>query len=269
MPSSGTAQSLNHTFGQNAGLLPSRLFEYLFPMLPLPDFLDAYPAAVLVCSLTTLVTLTVFLVRIIPSSTSSTRLITITYSLHLLFLVIYYGFNYGAGHFLSRYLAPSSPLLIVAGIWLAIEIGGLLIPQRPYFFAKFYCVGGLVLSLILLGRLAVPGVTTQGHFQVVDWVSENISDKTWVGAVQTGTLGYWHDRTINLDGKVNPEALAARIEFGSVLPYVVSSEIEYIVDWAGVSNWASKPEGNYSEVFETLFVDQENNISVQRRRFAR
>ncbi|TCP39569.1 hypothetical protein [Rhodovulum marinum] len=113
----------------------------------------------------------------------------------------------------------------------------------------------------------MPGVHDQGHGQVVRWVQENVPETVWVGAVQTGTLGYWHDRTINLDGKVNPEALAARRETGTVLPYVVQdSRIDYIVDWAGVAGWVAQDAAGFSEAFELLLRDEAANLAVLRRR---
>ena len=36
VPISGSSQSLNATFAGNLPLVPIRLFEYLFPMLPVP-----------------------------------------------------------------------------------------------------------------------------------------------------------------------------------------------------------------------------------------
>ena len=63
---------------------------------------------------------------------------------------------------------------------------------------------GLLAALWLIAldtRLYLRG-TSHEHFQVIDWVEQNVPDDTWVAAVQSGTLGYYHDRTINLDGKV-------------------------------------------------------------------
>lgn len=268
MPSSGTAQSLTVVFGQNAHLLPSRLFEYSFPMLPVPNSLDtSLPLSIALGSIVALIML-LFLVRSLLKAGPALRIVIITYTLYLLFLGFYYGFNYGAPHFLSRYLAPTAPLLIVASLWAALELGRWVLPGRADLLAKLYGFGGLVLCLGLIGRMLMPGVTVQGHFQVVDWVSENVPEETWVGAVQTGTLGYWHDRTINLDGKVNPEALAVLVESGSVLPYVIESEIEYVIDWASVSNWADRTTAGYNEVFELIVLDEAADLSVQQRRSA-
>jgi hypothetical protein len=121
-------------------------------------------------------------------------------------------------------------------------------------------------SPILMGRCAgriIPSKGTSRWWH--GWVTQNVEPQTWVAAVQTGTLGYWHDRTINLDGKVNLEALAARQEFGHVLDYASASQIDYIVDWAGVGNWIKRP-GPFSESFELVVQDADANLSVMRRK---
>ena len=127
----------------------------------------------------------------------------------------------------------------------------------------FMASSGMLMSLVLLGRLFYPGVNVQGHSQVVDWVDRNVPADAWVGAVQTGTLGYWHDLTINLDGKVNPEALQARREAGHVLDYVVESEISYLADWVGIAGWV-ETEG-FASHFEVVVQDPIANLSVLRR----
>ena len=101
------------------------------------------------------------------------------------------------------------------------------------------------------------------HFQVVDWVAANVPEDAWVGAIQTGTLGYYHERTINLDGKVDPNALAAQQE-NRLSEYVLERNVEYIVDWAGIAMWASLPK--YSAYFELIVDDRESNLAVLRRR---
>ena len=47
----------------------------------------------------------------------------------------------------------------------------------------------------------------------------------------------------DLDGKVNPEALARR-QKDEVLDYVVESDIRYVVDWAGVGDWVTGVVGD-------------------------
>jgi len=266
MPISGPAQSLSAEFGGNLALLPSKLFEYLFPMLPLPGFVEALPGAPLVMLVILLAVFGVYFIQSLMRGSGAARATLLVLTGYMLVLCTYYGAFFGAPHFVSRYLAPIAPVLIIAAIWTSYVLGRVIFAARPAVLTMVYGFGGLALSLALLGRLLLPGGPEQGHTQVVAWVAENISEDTWVGAVQTGTLGYWHDRTINLDGKVNPDALAARIEDGHVLHYIIDSEIDYVVDWASVGDWVNLPVAEYAAAFELALQDEGANISVQRRR---
>jgi hypothetical protein len=268
MPISGPAQSLNATFAGHADLIPATLFEYLFPMLPVPGGLERDPVMVVAFGIVAAAILGWFWLQVATRGGAAERAVLLAFSLHGGALVCYYGLFFGADHFLSRYLAPIAPLLIVASLATAMDLGRALNRWAgPTLLAGLYGFGGLAMSLLLLGRLLLPGTVDQGHSQVVAWVEENVPKETWVGGVQTGTLGYWHDRTINLDGKVNPDALDARRIDGHVLRYVVESDIEYIVDWAGVgSSWAEREEAGFNDRFELFLMDPGTNLSVMRRR---
>jgi hypothetical protein len=109
---------------------------------------------------------------------------------------------------------------------------------------------------------------SNGHRQVVDWIQKNVGEREWIGAIQTGTLGYFHDRTINLDGKVNPKALRARIERGQVMSYVLDeTPINYLADWVGIAGWATTAaEPRFPQAFELVVDDKAANLGVLRRR---
>lgn len=267
VPISGSAQSLTAEFGQNAGLLPVKIFEYLFPMLPVPGGVEGTAGAIWGGTIVAALVVALFLVQLVRRGGPVLWAMVGAYLLHGMALASYYGLYFGAAHFMGRYLAPVAPLLIVAALWAAIELGRVFWSAGPRLLAQAYGVGGLALSALLLGRLLLPGVHDQGHGQVVRWVQANVPEVAWVGAVQTGTLGYWHDRTINLDGKVNPRALAERREKGTVLPYVVNdSQIDYIVDWAGVGGWIERDDGGFSEAFDLVIRDEAANLAVMRRK---
>jgi len=265
MPISGPAQSLGAEFGAHAFLIPAKVFEYVFPMLPIPRAFEGKPAFITVFGVIVAIVLLWYLIRTLRLGSPASRAVVLALTLHGGALVFYYGFYFGAPHFLSRYLAPVAPLLIVAAMAMALDVGRRLLPRWGEGLSLAYGLGGVVLSAALLIRLLLPGGPEQGHTQVVAWVTENVPERTWVGAVQTGTLGYWHDRTINLDGKVNPEALAARQEFGHVLDYVAASEIDYIADWAGVGNWVKRPQKAFTDAFELIVQDRDINLSVMKR----
>src|SRR6185295_16818658 len=106
------------------------------------------------------------------------------------------------------------------------------------------------------------------HRQVADWVERNVAERQWLGAIQTGTVGFFHDRTINLDGKVNPKALRARMERGQVMSYILDeTPINYLADWVGIAGWATaEDEPRFREAFELLVDDKAANLGALRRR---
>lgn len=267
VPISGTAQAMSGGFAKNADLLPAVLFEYVFPMLPVPGALQTQPVFMVLAVAVILAILLAFFIGAWQRG-GPARYVIAAYGLFGLAMCAYYGFSFGAAWFLSRYLSPLAPLLITATVYVLIGLVQRLAPVRFESLLRLLGLAGIALSIVLLGRALIPGVREQGHFQVVDWVTQNVAEETWVGAVQTGTLGYWHDRTINLDGKVNPEALQALIEEGNVLNYVLESPVDYIADWSGIAAWVTTGNlGNtaFSDAFEVIVADEVRNLAVLRR----
>jgi hypothetical protein len=242
--------------------------EYLFPMLPIPDGLEKTTPIIVFGTLLIVLIVGSFLIQTWRRG-GAIRYVILTYALHGSVLVAYYGFFFGAPHFMSRYMAPLAPLLIIATTSCLISLLRRITPGAATGLLKTVGMIGIILSLALLGRLLMPGVKSQGHFQVVGWIDDNVTDETWVGAVQTGTLGYWHDRTINLDGKVNPEALAVLQEETHVLNYVLDSKIDYLADWHGISKWATTENRGitrFTETFEVLVDDEDVNLGILHRK---
>ena len=262
VPISGTAQSLAVEFGRNAALVPAVLFENMFTMLPIPNRFETMPPVMIVVGLAVLAVLGRFVWRAWKVG-GAVRLVVLGYLLHGIAISTYYGLFFGAPWFMPRYTAAVSPLLVIALVAVGWEVVQLVARQRAVPIMGVLGIASLVLSLGLLSRALPSG---QGHFHVVRWVEENVSTDTWVGAVQTGTLGYWHDRTINLDGKVNPEALQARRDLGHVLFYVRDSEIDYLADWIGITGWVER-EG-FGAYFEVIVDNPRGNLGVLRRREA-
>ncbi len=65
MPTAGPSQSLDAGFGQNLQLLPSKLFETMLPMLPIPTRIERWPLVVLVCVTAIVVVVGWFLVQVV------------------------------------------------------------------------------------------------------------------------------------------------------------------------------------------------------------
>jgi hypothetical protein len=268
MPVSGMAES-GKGWLANAPLLPATLFRYLTLVLPIPHQLSARVPVILSCSLVVLVWVALC-VRIARRLVGAEGWLLATGSLFFLGLSAYYGLVFGAGHFLDRYLFPASPflaLLDLACVFSLLHAQG----ERRWLRIATLASSTLVLVLVIaLGARAYRHGREHMHFQVVDWAMRNIPDAAWVGAVQTGTLGFFHDRTVNLDGKVNPEALAM-LKADRIPEYVVSSRwgtehasIQYLLDWQGIAAWSSIAEIRSN--FDLIVDDPQANLAVFRRK---
>src|SRR5262249_10835349 len=67
-----------------------------------------------------------------------------------------------------------------------------------------------VFSLIAAVREQVRSPINNAYQNQLAIVARRVPDGTPVGALQSGTLGYFRDNVVNLDGKVNAAALRAR-----------------------------------------------------------
>lgn len=67
-------------------------------------------------------------------------------------------------------------------------------------------------------------------YEVAQWVDRNTSPDDTIGVFQSGAIGYFsHRRVVNLDGKVNHEALAA-LKSGTLSDYLRDEGIDVVVD---------------------------------------
>lgn len=164
----------------------------------------------------------------------------------LLLLFAWYAASSWAVHFYSRYLAP---LLLLVCLLLAralLELGR----HRPR----------LAACLALAWGLTVPIECVRAHFvsiggrnifviRQVSMVEARVPSGAWVAALQTGTLGYFRDRVLNLDGKVNPEALRRRDD---IWRYLDERGVGWLCDWPEIFRpfFGSRPEANGWELVE-------------------
>lgn len=259
VPVSGRAESLGVTLGTNLPRVPAKLAEYITIVGALPDPLEEHPLAVVVALL--LIAGTILAARHAYLHGDSTRRgVIAVVGIYAALLAGYYGLLFGAGHFLARYLSPLSPLLAL----LTVGSAAVLLSRTRPAVRRLGTMGGIgvavTLALILAGRVYVRR-NEHLHFHVVDWVEANVPDDVWVGAIQTGTLGYFHDRTINLDGKVNVSALEAARHY-ALGDYIVESPVQYLADWEGIVSWMDETSGH----FEILVHDVPGHLGVLRRK---
>jgi hypothetical protein len=264
MPISGISESLDAKFGANLIQVPAPLFDFMTLVLPIPLSLRT-KLLVIIGALFVVVTIFLLAARMLWRSSRSARYVLTVYGLLTVFIVAFYGTYFGAPYFMSRYLAVLSPVLAVFGVFAAYRVLDLVQNNSRRTLLTATVLVSIVLIVGLNVRLYRGGLTTHEHFQVVTWVQNHVPPETWVGAPQTGTLGYFHDRTINLDGKVDPDALRARLRDGDVISYVLASKIVYLADWVGLASWANLPKGDFKDKFKLIVEDKRANLAVLQR----
>jgi len=261
VPVSGRAESSGFVFGDN--LLPAfaAVVENMLLVIRIPQILETNTYVQLLCGgiLLLLVCLAILGRRWLVTSFSAGIGVLACF---ICALFLYYSLCFRAGHFLGRYLFSMVMLSSVLAAALVVSVAQRTRTAGP---GVAITVAGLSASLVCAAsaaRVYIKGLDHL-HFQVVDWVATNVPEDSWVGAIQTGTLGYYHDRTINLDGKVDPYALTARQQ-GRTHEYLVERNVEYIVDWIGIAQWANLP--GYAANYQLVLSDPERNLAVLHRR---
>lgn len=273
VPVSGRAQNLNAGIGQSLVAVPRVLAEYAWMATPLPARLGGGWLWALVTSVALVGAIAVTLRRCRLAGLTLHRWMTLLL-VHSALLGAYYGVFFGAAYFLSRYLFPLSLITVLLPcIWVMPHTRPALIERSTGTRGGLLIATGLTLLVAIAAGRFYARSAAQDHSQVVQWVSDHLTPAAWVGAPQSGTLGYFHDRTINLDGKVNPLALQARRD-NRLFHYIVyDTTIEYIADWYGLARWVDHPETVQEERdvdlvrrhFTVIVRDPERNLVVLRR----
>ena len=252
VPISGKAEAADR-IGANLNILPAKLVEFLTVVGAIPNQIEPHASVRLICSILVLVGVGVALVAFRRGSTSIRAGILLGL-IHAFLFATYYGAFFGAGHFLSRYTAPISILCGFLTVGVVMTLGA----RGPAARAAFPAL--LAMLALALDARDYRKSHEHMHFQVVTWVESNVRQDEWVGAIQSGTVGFFHDRTINLDGKTNPDALKAHFA-NRMREYVLASPITYIADWTGIEAWHSWLE----PYFQVIVDDRGANLSVLKR----
>ncbi len=259
MPVSGRAEAL--TGHLNIAGVPIVVLEYLMGFIAIPHSISEHPAVIGLASV--LVAGAGGLTWAVRKRFNDTQKnYALIVGMYVVGLSCFYGLYFGAAWFLPRYFAPASPLLILATV-AAFGVVWSKLESKQRALAPIGALGLFAVIGLLAWRQHAGGAQHM-HFQVVAWVDEHVGEDEWVGAIQTGTLGFFHDRTINLDGKVNIAAYEALVA-GREGEYVVDdTEIQYLADWVGMRDWMNKPA--IAEHFEVIEYDEALNLAVLRRR---
>jgi hypothetical protein len=143
----------------------------------------------------------------------------------LAFLAAFYFVQSGATYFYGRYLAPAMLIVVIIGTATFLNST----------WATTMAVRGLTAVLVVVGLLAVAAFYSGRAFpgnvdysQQLALVQRIVPSDALVGAGQSGTVGFFRDRVVNLDGKVNSEALSHQSD---MQPYLAAQGIDWLCDW--------------------------------------
>ncbi len=262
VPVSGRAETLEAA--QSIFVLPSVLVSYLLMISPIPRAVEDKPV-VIAASLLLLVGAAMVLGQVWRAAREEERRWMAWAGLYAAFLILFYGLFFGVPTFLSRFLFPISPFFAL--VW-GVAVCKAWRSARQRGFRKMAQLAAAALCAAAIGVHLRSYRNLRGHLQLqmLRWVNRHVPEPTWIGALQSGALGFFHDRTINFDGKVNPAAYQARLN-DRIGDYLVASPIEYLVDWVGILDYYRLP--NVRENFEIIVDDLDENLAVMKRRHAR
>ncbi len=140
-----------------------------------------------------------------------------------LLLAVWYVFSSFASWFYLRYFAP---LLLPGLMAFAFTLSSL--------WRRFSRIVFVIVSVLLLPILASIYLLCQGKYcseyyhNQLALIQEHVDSSAIVGAYQSGTIGYFRARVVNLDGKVNQEALRRKSD---LIGYIHERHIEWLCDW--------------------------------------
>jgi hypothetical protein len=259
VPISGQSQSLHVDFAQHWLNLFPVLAQYALVVWPLNTLAEGTPRLVAL-GIVLLLPVLVLYARAWRRAPVPARRLMALVALYGLLLAGYYGLFFGSPFFYKRYLFPLSPFFalgLAAAVVRWSSRGG----ARSRLLAP--ALVGLLLAVCALldARLYAEG-EHHSHWSQVTFTREHVPPGQWVGALQSGAVGFFHDRTLNLDGKVNPEALAAR-RAGRMVAYVLDSPIDWIVDFPPLRSFAELPAIRHR--FRVVLNAPERKLFVLRR----
>jgi 4-amino-4-deoxy-L-arabinose transferase-like glycosyltransferase len=128
-------------------------------------------------------------------------------------LVVWYGVSSFATYFYARYFAP---LALVAILAISALLYGLSLryPNTTTLVCIMLAIPAF--ALVPVRFLGLSSGSPHYNEQLI-LVNTHVPPDEYVAAFESGTLGYFRDKIVNLDGKVNPEAQAIRAQGGNLL----------------------------------------------------
>jgi hypothetical protein len=180
----------------------------------------------------------VFVRRVLPRlKGSSTVHAGGVVALSTVLLGLYYvGFS-AAAHFYGRYLAPLMLVTIPMTAAALVEVRRLRAVAQG---AAVVALGSTAIVSAVAWNVQA-GASRNGYYhEQLRLIEAHVPEPDAVSAFQSGTIGYFRDRVVNLDGKVNWEALRRR---GDSQAYVAERGVNWFCDWDGPFAGSGSPPG--------------------------
>ncbi|TDI36126.1 MAG: hypothetical protein E2P02_26020 [Acidobacteria bacterium] len=179
--------------------------------------------------------ITVFLLLLVRSPDDARRLARSTLPalapmlVGITLLVVTYVFLIRATYFFERYFAAVLP--VMGCFWFLLVSNAL--ERRD----ERRVAGVGIISILLFSFFLYRVSTLEESYwwTTFEKVSALSKESDWIAGQETGILGFYHRRTINLDGKTNVEALRAR-KSGRIVDYLSSTPAQFTVDGWGAFN---------------------------------
>lgn len=147
-------------------------------------------------------------------------------------LMVYYIFFFGAPHFLPRYYHPIRLLWLLL-VCLSLPIVGKSFQASFREHKKMFLTFAIPLLLLIVGFNANRYYTNFGMseyselYRAGKWAAEHPEKR--IGMFQSGTATFVAPNVINLDGKVNPDAIRA-IQTTGIGTYIKEQQLDYLID---------------------------------------
>jgi hypothetical protein len=143
-------------------------------------------------------------------------------------LIVVYAAFFWTTHFYTRYISPVALSVLP---WMAARFAAM-VSRRPLLAAG---LAGVCLVTFAAGA----GVSLHSgrfvgtHAMTAGFIHDHFQRSDRVGAFQSGVVGFFHENTVNLDGKMDHRALQA-LRSDEIGAYIDSEKITVLVEWRSV-----------------------------------
>ena len=180
-------------------------------------------------------------------------------------LLVLYPIFFWATHFYARYTVPILVVFLpIFSAALLFKFEDLRLRSSSEIFSYLPSIAAICL-LVLNAGLAFFSLHTgkigNSHSVSAGYIKEHIPPTALVGAFQSGVIGYFNENIINLDGKVNSDALDA-LRKGQINSYIMERGIDFVVDWDGIIQEMLLKEASDRKIWERCKEDIPNGASI-------